>query len=418
MGGSATPGPGNDFWYSDLGSGSNSGVRVTHETALRSSVVYACVKVISGSLGALPCKLYRRLDTGDKVELPEHPLYRILHDQANDEHTAQEFRETMTAFALMRGTAFAEIMPGMRGPIDQLVPIHPDEIKAEKRVDNSGRKRMVFVVRRPGEPERTLLRSELFIYRALVTDRNGVLGIDPIMAEANAIGARLASQDYGARFFQNDAQAGLILKHPSNFKTKEDRDRFIEGWQRSSVGANRHRTRLLEFGMEPQTITMTNDQAQFLETQKYQDLDVARIFNMQPHKVGITDQMTFTNVEQQNIEHVTDTLMPWGERWKQSVKRDLILQPSIFAELNFTSLLKGDTEQRFRAYAIGRNWGWLSPNDVRRLENMNRIEDEGADDYLRPLNMVPAGDPAEPSGMNRPGAFHAPAKENGKRHEH
>jgi HK97 family phage portal protein len=397
---SGTPGPGDDFWYNPVSSGGNAGVPVNHATALQSSVVFACVKVISGSIGALPLKVYRRRENGDKIELPEHPLFELLHDQTNEEHTAQEFRETMTAHALLRGTAFAEIIPGSRGAVDQLIPIHPDEVMPKTFADASGRTMTQFEIRKNGEPVRRLLRNELFIYRALVLGKDGVLGIDPIMAEANAIGARLASQEYGARFFQNDAQAGLLLKHPNHFKSKEDRDRFMEGWQMQSTGANRHKTRVLEFGMDTETISMTNEQSQFLETQKYQDLDIARIFNVQPHKIAITDQMTFTNVEAQNIEFVSDTLMPWAVRWHQGIKRDLIRQRSVFAEHNFASLLRGDTEARFRAHAIARNWGWASANDIRRKENENSIGPEG-DIYLQPLNMSLAGEPAEPSGIGR-----------------
>jgi len=395
-----TSGPGDDFWYSSVGDRSSAGVNVTHASALQSSVVYACVKIISGSISSLPLKIFRRLPGNDKTELPGHPLFAILHDQANEEHTAQEFRETMTAHALLRGTAFAEIITGAKGFVDQLIPIHPDDIRLVTVKDASDRRRIQFEIRRNGEPVRRLLRSELFIYRALVMGSGGILGLDPIAAEANAIGARIASQEYGARFFENDAQAGLFLSHPSNFKSKEDRDRFLEGWQRASTGASRHRTRLLEFGIEPKTIAMTNEQSQFLETQKYQDTDIARIFNVQQHKIGILEKSSFDNIEQQAIEFVTDTLMPWAVRWHQSIKRDLIRQSSLFAEHNFNALLRGDTEQRFRGYAIARNWGWLSANDVRRLENMNSIGHEG-DSYLRPLNMAHAGDPAEPSGMGR-----------------
>ena len=400
--------PNDSFWWTELPVGTNAGVTVDHATALRSSIVYACVKVISGAIGAMPMSMFRRLTDGDKQPLPDHPLQEIVHDQANPEHTAQEFRETMTAYALMRGTAFAEIIPGANGAVTALLPIFPDHIKVVEVTDLAGRRRVQFEVRVPGEPMRRLLRDELFIYRALVLGKDGLLGIDPITAEANAIGARMASQDYGARFFANDAQAGLILKHPGTFKSKADRDRFVEGWQRKSVGAQRHRTRVLEFGMEPFTVGMSNEQSQFLETQKYQDLDIARIFNVQPHKVGITDQMTFTNVEQQNLEWVTDTLTPWAIRWHQSNKRDLIRQRSVFAEMNFRSLLRGDTLARFQAYAVGRNWGWLSVNDIRRLENMNAI-DEG-DVYLQPLNMIPAGEPGEPSGQGQ----QPPANGNGQ----
>lgn len=390
------PGPGHDYWYGPAGSSGS----LTHERAMQAAVVFACVKVISGSIGALPLKTYRRLGNGNKEEIPNHPLFSILHDQANEEHTAQEFREMMTAFALTRGTAFAEIIPGARGAVDQLVPLHPDEIHPVFPEDSSGRRRFHLEHRPSGGPLRRLLRDELFIFRALVMDRNGIMGIDPIMAHAGSIGARLSSQDYASRFFENDSLSGLILEHPTKFKDTDDKMRFIEAWQAASTGPNRHKARILEFGMKANSLGMTNEQGQFLETQKYQDVDITRIFNVPPHKVGILDRATFSNIEQQAIEFVSDTLMPWAVRWHQSIKRDLIRQPSIFAEHSFASLLRGDILNRYRAYAVGRNWGWLSANDIRRLETMNDIGQDG-DLYLRPLNMVPAGDPAEPSGMGR-----------------
>jgi HK97 family phage portal protein len=172
----------------------------------------------------------------------------------------------------------------------------------------------------------------------------------------------------------------MILQHPGHFKDKAARDRFVEGWQTASVGANRHKTRVLEYGMEPKTIAMTNEQSQFLETMRYQDTDIARMFNIPLHKISIMEATTFSNIEQQAIEYVTDTLMPWAVRWTQCIKRDLIRQRTVFAEQSFNALLRGDTEQRFRAYAIGRNWGWLSANDVRRKENENSIGEKG-DEY-------------------------------------
>ena len=170
--------------------------------------------------------------------------------------------------------------------------------------------------------------------------------------------------------------------------------------------------------MEPHAITLTPDQSQFLDTLKYQDTDIARIFGVPQHKIQILDRSSFSNIEQQAIEFVSDTLMPWAVRWSRCIKRDFIQQSSLFAEHNFNALLRGDTEQRFRAYAIARNWGWLSANDVRGFENMNRIDD--GDDYLRPLNMVPADEPAEPAGVGQPPpqAKLIQPKTNGKAHDH
>lgn len=392
--------PTDDFHFTQLGQFTNSGQRVTHATALQSSVVYACVRVIASAIGALPLDLFRRLPNGDKEKLPGHPLFDVVHHQSNEEQTAQEFRESATTHALLRGTHFSEIIPGARGAIDQLIPLFPDYTKPIKLRDNSGRTMTMIETSPPGEPRRRLARSEVFVFRGLGIGADPILGLDPIHCEANAIGARLASQDYGARFFRNDARPHFVIQHPNYFETPKDREDFINAWQEAQGGANRFKTAVLEYGMEAKELSMTNDQAQFLETQKYGDVDICRIFAVQPHKIGIMDRATFSNIEQQSIEYVVDTLMPWLVRWHQSIRRDLLLERDVFAEHNISALLRGDIVSRFKAYAIARNWGWASANDIRRKENENSIGPDG-DFYLQPLNMQEAGSPAEPSGMGR-----------------
>lgn len=397
------PGPTDDFWYTSVGPGSvsSAGVRVTHDGALRIAVALACVKVISEAIGQLPLVMYRRRSNGDKERVEEHPLHDLLHDQPNDEHTAVEFRELVSAHAIIRGTAFAEILPGPRGAVDQLVPLHPDHVSPVRVKDASGRTQWQLEVREPGAPKRRLMRDELFVLRAMGIRRDCPwLGLDPITVESQSLGAALAAQDYAARFFANDARPSGIIKHPGSFKDPESRNTFQRAWARAFTGANRHRTAVLEHGLEYQAIGLDNEQAQFLDTRKYLDTDICRIFRVQPHKVGILDRSTFSNIEQQSIEFVVDTLMPWLVRWEQAIKRDLILRPRFFAEHNVMGLLRGDIVNRYKAYAIGRNWGWLSANDVRRFENMNSIGDQG-ETYLEPRNMMPAGDP---SGQGQPDA--------------
>ena len=422
--------PTDDFFFTQLGQIAPSGQRVTHATALQSSVVYACVKIIASAIAALPFDVFHREQNGDKQKLPNHPLFELVHHQANEEQTAQEWRETVTTHALLRGTSFSEILPGARGFADQLVALHPDVTRPIKVHDNAGRTMTMIEHTPAGEPRRQLRRDEVFVYRGLGIGHNPILGLDPITTEANAIGARLASQDYGARFFRNDARPHFVIQHPSHFKEPADREQFRESWQAAQGGANRFKTAVLEYGMEAKVLGLSNEQSQFLETQKYGDIDICRIFGVPPHKIGIMDRATFSNIEQQSIEFVTDTLMPWLVRWHQCIRRDLIMDRDVFVEHNVAALLRGDIVSRYKAYAIGRNWGWLSANDVLRFENMNAIGAEG-DFYLQPLNMAEAGAPGEPSGMGKEDAtatgaarsmFTAPPKNgasNGKdHHEH
>lgn len=392
-----------DFWFQELGPMSSSGVHVTHDRALQIASVLACVKVIAETEASLPLFTYRRLDNGDKERLTEHPLDELLHERPNSEHTAVEFREMMMAWCLMRGTAVAEIIPGARGAVAELIPIHPNHVRFVK----GGNRGQWFVeVNEPDSPATTRPREEYFVLRAMAMKPNSIEGLDPITVERHTIGAALAVQDYAGRFFKNDASQGVILQHPGHFKTDEDRDRFRRAWNRQSTGTNAHNTRVLEHGMEAKTVGMTNEQAQFLETQKYHDTDIARIFRVQPHKIGILDRATFSNIEQQSIEFVVDTMLPWLVRWEQAVKRDLMVsrERGIFTEHNVSGLLRGDIESRYRAYAIGRNWGWLSANDVRRMENQNSLGSQG-DEYLQPTNMIPADAPETMKNGNN-GANH------------
>lgn len=407
--------PGDDFWYKPIGHAG--GTRVTHTTAMQASVVFACVKVLSESESSLPLSMFERLANGEKRRLEQHPLHEILHDQANDEQTSMEFRETMQAWVTLRGTAVAEIVPGRRGPVDQLIPLHPDWSRWVEVRDGQSRKQWQLEYREPGLPVRRLLRSELFVLRAMMTEPGAPAGIDPISAEAVSIGATIAANDYARRFFENDARPSLWVEHPGTFKDNESRKNWIEAFRRAFTGAGRHRAAVLEQGAKLHQLSISPEQAQFLETRKYHDTDIARIFRVPPHMVGILDRATFSNIEQQAIDFVVHSLRPWLVRWEQAIRRDLILAPGrFFAEHNVAGLLRGDIESRYRAYAVGRSWGWLSANEVRKMENLNGIGEDG-DIYLQPQNMAPAGaqdagngqaDPRPVNGTRREGTLWTP----------
>lgn len=398
----STDGDFEDFYFREIGPGSSSGVHVNHEKAQRHAIAYACVNAIAESIGSLPLVLYNRESNGDKRPIPQHPLHGILHDRANTEHTAVEFREIMQSWSSLRGMAFAEIIPGdaRQGAVGELIPLFPDDTRPFKQIDASNRARWAVEYHPPDAPSRVLMREELFVVRAHARGRDAFLGVDPITMQRESIGAALATQEYAGRFFANNATPSGILKHPMAFETAEDRDRYLASWERATQGVNRNRTALLERGLEYQAIGLTQEQAQYLETRSAQKLDICSIFRVPPHKVGLLEDAKFKNIEQQAIEWVTDTLMPWLVRWEQAIKRDLISRSNVFAEHNVLGLLRGDIEARFKAYAIARNWGWLSANDVRRLENQNSIGEQG-DHYLQPLNMIPAGESGEPSGQGR-----------------
>lgn len=375
-------GPTSDFWYQPILSANGP---VSPDQALRLSVVWACVKVLSETVGSTPIKLFRRLPNGGKERARDHPLYTLIAQRPNRWQTAMEWRELMQGHLSLRGNAYAEILTDARGRITDLVPLHPDRVRVEVTDGGFPRYRV-----RDGKSERMMLWSEMLHLRGLSAD--GYVGISPIECEREVVGEALSAQEYGRRFYQNDAQSSRWIEFSGSFKTKEDRDKFRENWQASQVGGNRFKTPVLESGMKLHEMGIKHTDAQFLETRRYKDTDIARIFRVPPHKVGILDKATFSNIEQQAIEFVQDTMLPWFVRWEQSLTMALLgpdEREDMFFEFLVDGLLRGDVASRAQFYSRGVLDGWLTRNEVREMENRNPIE--GLDAPLEPLNMAPAG---------------------------
>jgi HK97 family phage portal protein len=386
--GPADRNPASEIWWQDLKSvgRSTAGPFVSADTAMRLAAVHACVRVLADSLATLPLKIMRKMPGGDVMPAEAHPLNVVFGRRPNQWQNAYQFKQMMMGHLALRGNAYARILQGPLGPVSELVPLHPDRVRAEL-IENG---RVRYVVSLQDGRQETLTQDEVWHLRGLVTADDGVTGLDPISAMREAIGMGLAAQDYGGTFFRNDARPSGILKHPAHFANEEDRKTFKAAWREAQGGDKRFSTAVLEFGMDYQQIGMTNEQAQFLETRKLTDVDIARGFRIQPHKIGILDRASFSNIEMQALEFVTDTLMPWLVNWEAAINSDLIMVPDRFvAKFTVNGLLRGAIKDRFAAYAVGRQWGWLSVNDVRRLEDMNSIGPEG-DMYLVPMNMTPA----------------------------
>lgn len=391
-------GPEDDFWYSPLAAAmaTAAGIHVTADNARQVPIVRDCQKTLSEPIASLPLIIYRRNEDGSKTRVDNHPLFDVLHNQPNAEQTAFEFRGTMQWWLAWYGNAYAEIKPGPRGAVDQLVPIHPNLVEPYRRDDGSIWYR---VSDRPGTV-RELRSDEIWHLRLLPLTADGLRGVSPADDAREVIAQAIAVQQYGARFFQNDGQSGGILEHPGHFRTNEDRKLFIDAWKRARTGSNAHRDALLEHGIKYNRLAPNNEQAQFIETRKQLAYEIAQIWRIPPHKVGLLERATNNNIEQQALEFVTDTLYPYLTLWEQAVKKDLILGSGYFAEFNVLGLLRGDVKTRYEAYATARQWGWLSVNDIRKLENMNGIGPSG-DRYIEPMNMAPAGAQREdqPRGM-------------------
>lgn len=397
---SSRPGIADDFWYGlqgMFGGTTTSGVNVNAVSALQLTVIYACVKLISESCAQLPLIVYRRKTESSKERARNYPLYRLLHSRPNKWQTSFEWREMMFGHALLRGNAYSEIFTGGNGLITDLVPRHPDRINIEI-INDRGDFRYIY--NELNGTKRPIPRGDMFHVRGASSD--GYIGYSPIEVEREAIGEAIASQQYGTRFYENDAQSQSWIENPVPFKTDEAKKNFITQWQAAQTGSNRFKTPLLENGMKLHSVGIKHTDAQFLETRKYKDTDMCRIYLVPPHMIGILDRATFSNIEHQGISFVTITLMPWLRRFEECISRDLIVdEDKYYAEFLTDALMRGDIKTRYEAYSIAtKDGGWMMRSEARERENMDAIP--GLEKPLVPLNMnngdsaVEKPDPKEP----------------------
>lgn len=377
--------PNNSFWgstYSFFFGTSSSGKAVNERTALQTTAVYACVRILAETIAALPLHTYQRT-SGGKEKAAEHSLYYLLHSEPNPEMTSFVFRETLMGHLLLWGNAYAQIIRDGRGRVVGLYPLLPN-----KMIVNRNDQGQLYYQYEKNGCLYILNRHEVLHIPGLGFD--GLIGYSPIAMAKNAIGMAIATEEYGAKFFANGANPGGVLEHPGVVK---DPARIRESWNAVYQGSgNAHRVAVLEEGMKFQSIGIPPEQAQFLETRKFQINEIARIFRIPPHMIGDLEKSSFSNIEQQSLEFVMYTLDPWVVRWEQAIQRALFSESEkrqFFVKFNVDGLLRGDYESRMNGYAVGRQNGWLSSNDIRELENLNRIpEDAGGDMYLINGNMT------------------------------
>ena len=375
--------------------GTTSGKTVTERSAMQMTAVYSCVRILSEAVAGLPLHLYRYKEDGGKEKALDHPLYRLLHDEPNPEMSSFVFRETLMTHLLLWGNAYAQVIRNGKGEVIALYPLMPNKMSVDR--DENGR---LYYTYYRGSDEAmksrdfavTLQPSDVLHIPGLGFD--GLVGYSPIAMAKNAIGMAIACEEYGAKFFANGAAPGGVLEHPGTIK---DPQRVRESWQSTFGGSgNANKIAVLEEGMKYTPIGISPEQAQFLETRKFQINEIARIFRVPPHMVGDLEKSSFSNIEQQSLEFVKYTLDPWVTRWEQSIQRTLLSHDEkavYFAKFNLEGLLRGDYQSRMNGYAIGRQNGWMSANDIRELENLDRIPaEEGGDLYLINGNMLPLRD--------------------------
>lgn len=386
--------PSDDFWYGDAVSIlSAAGIAVTPENALRVPAVFDSLKTISNPIASLPLVVFRRLPDGEKEEIDDHPVGRLFKGVANDQETGVLFRGQMQWDLGLRQNALAEIV---RDADEQVAALPRLDVRTTTVAAGAGGDPVYTVRDGQNGRTRTLYSDQVFHLKGLPLSADGLTGT-PITQQGagrDVIGAALALQLFSSSFFKNDTRSGGVITFPSSFKGVEERNDFVKAWRQSNTGANAFKDKILEFGGTYVAGEIDAQKSQMIETRKQLAIECAQLWKVPPHKIGILDRATFSNIEQQSIDFVTDTMLFWFVLWESQIKRDLILEDDVYAEFNVSALLRGDILSRFRAYAIGRQWGWLSANDVLRMENRNGIGAAG-DRYIEPKNMgAPGTDPA------------------------
>ena len=383
--------------YSFFLGGTASGKYVTERSAMQMTAVYCCVRILSEAVASLPLQFYRYTDDGGKEKAVEHPLYFLLHDEPNPEMTSFIFRETLMTHLLLWGNAYSQIIRNGKGEVVALYPLMPDRMKVDR--DEHGRLYYEYTVYdsddvdgRKGTDKvgRTVRLQPHDVLHIPGLGFDGLVGYSPIAMAKNAIGLAIATEEYGSKFFANGAAPSGVLEHPGTIK---DPSKVRESWQATFGGSgNSNKIAVLEEGMKYTPISISPEQAQFLETRKFQIDEIARIFRVPPHMIGDLEKSSFNNIEQQSLEFVKYTLDPWVSRWEQAMVRALLTpdeKKKYFFKFNVDGLLRGDYQSRMNGYATARQNGWMSANDIRELENLDRIPaEQGGDLYLINGNMT------------------------------
>ena len=377
--------------YTFFMGGSTAGKNVNERSAMQMTAVYACVRILSEAIAGLPLHMYRYKDDGGKEKAFDHNLYHLLHDEPNPEMASFVFRETLMTHLLLWGNAYAQIIRNGKGEVIALYPLMPNRMTVNR--DSNGM--LYYQYQKSNDDAPTMEGSSVILSQSEVLHVpglgfDGLVGYSPIAMAKNAIGLSIAAEEYGAKFYANGAAPSGVLEHPGVLK---DPAKVRDSWNAAFGGSsNSHKVAVLEEGLKYTPISISPNEAQFLETRKFQIDEIARIFRVPPHMVGDLEKSSFSNIEQQSLEFVKYTLDPWVVRWEQSLSRALLSEDekkSYFFKFNVDGLLRGSYHERMQGYSIGIQNGFMCPNDVRELENLDMIPDEmGGNKFMVNGNMV------------------------------
>lgn len=374
---------------------SHAGPAVSYDSAMAVAAVYACVRVLAESVGMLPLPLYRMVG-GRREQARDDPLWRLMHDQPNEWQTAMQWRELAVADVALRGNHYSMVARDSRQRPSELLRLHPDRVRPQQAEDYG----VTYQVETRAGRLVTLRRDEVLHVSGLGDD--GLSGLSVIRYHRHTIGDAIALRDTGSGFWRNGAKFNSVLTQDPKVQIgtedrKAIRDDFAEQYSGSDKAGQ---TPFLPPGVDVKQVSLSQEDAQYLETRKFQVAEIARLFRVPPHMIGDLEKATFSNIEQQSLDFVTSCLMPWLVRFEQAFKRDLLGgDPQLFFKFNVDALLRGDAKSRAEALQIKRRNGVINANEWRELEDMNPREDEGGDEYIVEQNMRPNdGAPGEPGG--------------------
>lgn len=364
---------------------SNSGENVDEKSALQIATVYACVRLLAESVAQLPLHLYQYTADGEgKERAVDHPLYKILYRQPNPEMTSFSYREAVMMHLLLWGNSYSQIVRDGKNGVLGLYPLLPENVEVDR--NEAGEIYYIYHAytdEAPGETNKDIVFRRDEILHIPGMGFNGLVGFSPIAMMKNALGTTLAVEKYGSSFFKNGAQPAGVLEHPGVLKNPE---RIRENWMDVYGGANNaHKVALLEEGMSYKPISLPPEDSQFLSTREFGVEEICRIFRVPPHMVQDLKRATFNNIEHMSIDFVMHTLMPWLTRIEQAIIKDVLVeeeQDSYFPKFNVEGLLRGDYKSRMEGYNIARSGGWMTANDIRRLEDLDPISEEEGGDLL------------------------------------
>lgn len=382
----ARPDPYDDYWYGRIEAPTTSGVEVNETTCLQFSPVFAAVRRISETVASLPLHVYREGEKGKKKDL-KHPLYPILHHKPNPEQTRIQMWEALMSHLLLWGNCYCHIQQDLLGRPIALWPLDPSRMEVTRPDDNGP---LVYEYRMTDTGEKVYFPAWEILHIAGL-GQNGTVGYSIISLARNGIATGMAYEEYAGRFFSNNATpSGFIEIEGAVDSTQKKAIR--DDWYAQYGGVSKSQLiGILGQGMKFKPTTVSQVDSQFLESRKFSVTEVCRWFNIAPHMIFDLERSTNNNIEQQSLESVIYTFRPWCVRIEQAIQNKLITEDDVSVEHRMEGLLRGDTASRTAYYMAARQWGWLSINEIRELENMEKIDN--GDDHLQPMNMMEVGAP-------------------------